>query len=991
MAIENSVGKKELNSDYEPQFERFHDLIKFRVREILLVSSYYDAFVLEEDGRLSERIFSEYVDLNLRFIPRIIRVSSADEALKLLKKSSFDLVITMTRLKDMNPDEFGRRVKKTDPGLPVILLTYDWLAPEKLAYLRESDGIDKVFYWTGDTRILLAIIKFVEDRKNVDRDIALGVRIILVIEDSPRFYSLFLPLIYTEIMTQTRSLISEGVNDLHRMLRMRARPKILMAETFEQGREIFRKYKKSLLGIISDIRYPRKGEIDPDAGFRFARKIKEDIPDIPFLLQSSNPQNREKAEKKGLDFLNKYSENLLEDLRTFILSNFGFGDFVFKNSKGKIIGTASNLHEFIKMIDLIPDDVLEYHAGKNHVSIWLRARTEFEIADKLRPLKVSDFTGIDEMRRFIKNEIGTVIKKNQFGVITDFGASTFYTDNSFIRLGSGSLGGKARGVAFINSLLANTGLKEKFPDVEIKTPHTFVICSEVYEEFIASNKLQHYAIRQQNNEKIAKKFLSAKLPKSLRKDLLTIIENIDFPVAVRSSSLLEDSQLLPFAGLYSTYMLSNNSSEISVRFKQLRDAIKLVYASVFFKSPKEYVKNTNFRIEEEKMAVIIQQIAGMKFEKRFYPVISGVAQSYNFYPFSHMEADDGIVQLAIGLGMTIVEGGHVYRFSPKYPNMNPPYSNVSELIKNSQSSFYALDMSMGDVADFSDEKFNLIKCDLTSSEKDGTLFFAGSTYSKNDNAIRDTISIKGPRVVTFANILKYNIFPLADILNEILGIGRESFGSHIEIEFALNLYRDKNKKPEFNFLQIRPMVTSVENLNILPEEINHEELFLSSIHPLGNGIFSDIKDIVYVDPEKFDISRSREIAVEIGMINSQLNSAERRYILIGFGRWGTTDPWLGIPLDWHQMSGAKVIIESNMGKFKVEPSQGSHFFHNLISLQMGYMHIKGNDKRDFIDWNWLKEKKRGGNDFNFISHIEFKKPVVVKIDAKNSIGVIYKP
>ncbi len=987
-----STGRKEteLSKDYEPQFGIFHDLIKFRVREILLVSSFYDAFVLEEDGRLSERIFSEYIDLNLRFIPRIVRVSSAEEALKALKESSFDLVITMTRLADMNPLEFGKKVKQIITGLPVVLLTYDWVPPDDLIKFRETGTIDKVFYWTGDTKILLAIIKYVEDLKNVDNDSKLGVKIILVIEDSPRYYSLFLPLIYSEIMTQTRSLISEGVNDLHRMLRMRARPKILMAETYEQGKKIYKKYRNNLLGVISDVRFPRKGDIDVNAGFRFAKKIKSEIPDLPFLLQSSNPENREIAYSKGLDFLNKYSSNLLEDLQNFIMNNFGFGDFVFRDIAGVEIGRASNLHQFIKMIDIISDESLEFHAGKNHISIWLRARTEFETAEILRPIKVTDFDNISGIRRFIKKEIQKLITKNQYGVITDFGHVKFDSENSFVRLGSGSLGGKARGIAFINAMLAKKKFDELFKGVEIKTPHTFVICSEIYEQFIKENNLQKFAISENNNDKIAKKFLKAKLPADIVKDLKILIENIDYPMAVRSSSLLEDSQLLPFAGLYSTYMLPNNSTEKGKNLQQLKNAIKLVYSSVFFKSPKEYVKNTNFRIEEEKMAVIIQQIVGHEYRNKFYPVFSGVAQSYNYYPISHMEPDDGVVQLALGLGPIIAEGGQVYRYSSKYPQMNPPYSSAAEFLKKSQNYFYALNLSDNKQEIFNDEKFSLKQYSLDKAEKDGTLFFVASTFSAQDNAVRDTIAIKGPRIVTFANVLKYDIFPLSDILNEILKIGRESFGSHIEIEFAVNLYKEKERKPEFYLLQIRPMVAGGESVEIEIDKEDPSEIICSSLHPMGIGRISDLSDIVYVDPEKFDISKSRTIASEIGSINKKLVDKGKKYILIGFGRWGTSDPWLGIPVEWHQICGAKVIIESYIRDFKIDPSQGSHFFHNMISLQMGYFHIKGTKKEEFIDWDWIK-KQELVNETEFIRHIQFEHPLSVKIDARNSLGIILKP
>ncbi|MEN8222082.1 MAG: PEP/pyruvate-binding domain-containing protein, partial [Acidobacteriota bacterium] len=872
--------KSELAFDYEPQFGIFHDLIKFRVREILLVSSFYDAFVLEEDGRLSERIFSEYIDLNLRFIPRIIRVSSAEEAIAALEKSSFDLVITMTRLTGMDSLEFGKRVKSMYTEMPVVLLTYDWIPPDRLIRFRETGYIDKVFYWGGDTKILLAIIKYVEDKTNVDNDIKLGVRVIVVIEDSPRYYSLFLPIIYTEIMTQTRLLISEGVNDLHRLLRMRARPKIIMAETYEQGIELYSKYKKNLLGIISDIRFPREGKINPKAGFKFAKKIKEDIPDLPILLQSSDSGNRDKAYSMGLDFLNKYSNNMLQELQNFILKNFGFGDFIFRNEAGSEIGRARNLHEFRKMIDIIPDESLGYHAGKNHISIWLRARTEFETAEKLRPKKISDFSDIGGLRSFIRREIQNLLTKNQYGVITDFGQVTFDSENSFVRLGSGSLGGKARGLAFLNALLAKTGLNEKFSEVEVKTPHTFVICSEVYEEFIKNNELLEFAINEQDNNKIAKRFVKGKLPGKIINDLKILLENVDYPIAVRSSSLLEDSQLLPFAGLYSTYMLPNNRAESSKNFRQLTDAVKLVYASVFFKSPKEYVKNTNFRIEEEKMAVIIQQIVGHEYKEKFYPVISGVAQSYNFYPISHMEPEDGIVQLALGLGPIIVEGGQVFRFSSKYPEMNPPYSNAAEFLKKTQNIFYALDIKNSPQSIGIDEKFSLKEYNLNDAENDGTLFYVASTFSGQDNAIRDTVSIDGPRVITFANILKHNLFPLSDILNEILDIGSKSFGSHIEIEFAVNLSREKGSLPEFNFLQIRPMVAGGESSEIIFNGENSPEIICSTRHPMGNGKISDLSDIVYIDPDKFDISKSRLIADEIGSINMQLVKEERKYILI---------------------------------------------------------------------------------------------------------------
>lgn len=983
--------KLRVAQDYEPQFGVFHDLMKFRVREILLVSSFYDAFVLEEDGRLSEKIFGEYVDLNLRFIPRIHRVSTAEEALNALKQDPFDLVITMTRIADMNPLEFGRKVKELNPGMPVILLTYEWVSRELLVKIRKTRWLDRVFYWYGDTRILLAIIKYVEDLKNVDNDSLLGVRVILVIEDSPKFYSIFLPIIYTEIMTQTRLLISEGINDLHRLLRMRARPKILLAENYEEGVELLEKYRQNLLGVISDVRFPRGGEIDADCGFRFADLIKEEIPDLPFLIQSSNLDNRKVANQRGLDFLNKNSDNLLQELSSFILKNFGFGDFVFRYPEGSEVGRAGNLVEFEKMIQIVPEESLLYHAQRNHISIWLRARTEFEMAERLRPKKASDFQNSSELRAYIAQAIRELINKRQYGVITDFEKARFDSENAFVRLGNGSLGGKARGIAFLNTLLAKTRLNETFKDVEIRIPGSFVICSEVFETFIEENGLQEFAIQESSNSRIAARFLKAKIPGEVKKDLQTLLVEIRSPLAVRSSSLLEDSQVLPFAGLYTTYMLPNNHPDIRVRLKQLYNAVKLVFASVFYKSPKEYVRNTNFRIEEEKMAVIIQEVVGQKHGHFFYPNFSGVAQSYNYYPISYMEPEHGIVELALGLGAIIADGGPSYRFSPKYPEMNPPYSSPEEFLRRSQNYFYALSLGRPEISIKRDEKHTLKKHNLDVAEKDGALFYVGSTFSAEDNVIRDSIAIKGPRVITFANVLKYNLFPLADILNEIFKIGCAAFGSHIELEFAVNLFKGKEKRPEFYLLQIRPLVAGQEGVEISLDENNNskDNWICVSRHAMGNGIINDIHDLVYVDPDTFDVSKTRVIAEEMGKVNQRFIEEDRKYILIGFGRWGTNDPWLGIPVEWYQISRARVIVESNFNSFVADPSQGSHFFHNMVSLKMGYFHIKRTTEDEYILWEWIKQQELFHKG-TYINHIRTHKPLVIKLNGRKSMGVILK-
>jgi CheY-like chemotaxis protein len=985
----NEIIPESISTEFEPKFSGFHDLMNFRVREILLVSSLYDAFVLEEDGRLAERIFSEYVDLNLHFIPRITKVATAEEAFHALKSRSFDLVITMTRISDMDPLEFGRKIKQQDPDKPVVLLTYDPIDPLMLKKIREVKSIDKVFYWSGESKLMLSIIKYVEDLKNAPHDSAQGVQIILIVEDSPKYYSLYLPGVYAEIMIQTRNLIADGVNPLHRLLRMRARPKILLAESFEEAMKVLAGYRHNLLGIICDLKFPRLGVLDEKAGFRLAETAKKQIPDLPILIQSAEFKEENENGNLPITFLDKNSPNLLLELRSFVVHHFGFGDFIFRLPDGTEIGRARNLTEFSHRILEIPPQSLEYHAQRNHISIWLRARTEFSLADEIRPKRVSDFANIEDLRQYIHTSIRNLLLGRQHGIIKDFASSQIYADSTFIRLGSGSLGGKGRGIAFINALLAGGQILNKFPDVEIKTPQTFVIGTEVFEEFLETNHLQEFAIQSSDEKVITDKFLDSSLPETIVNQLETFLERVHYPLAVRSSSLLEDSQLLPFAGLYKTYMLSNSHSDIRIRLRQLLDAIRLIYASVYFRSPKAYVKNTDYRIEEEKMAVIIQQCTGTQYGNYFYPVISGVAQSYNYYPMSPMKPDEGVVHLALGLGKLIMDGERNYLFSPRHPGMNLPYSSVQECFENSQNTYFALNLKNNNLTLSPDENVNLVKLDISQAEKDGSLFFVGSTFSPQDQIIRDSLSTEGPRVITFANILKYNIFPLPDIINELMELGYRAFGTHVEIEFSVNLFRNNTKKPEFYILQIRPMVTGSESMEIEIEQQDIDRAICYTTHAIGNGVISNLHDIIYVDPDSFDLVRSDQIALELEELNHLFLTENNHYILIGFGRWGTSDPWLGIPVDWHQVSRAKVIIESQFNDLKIEPSQGSHFFHNLVSLKLGYFYIKGKPFSDFINWPWLKRRKVL-HKTPHLKHVHFSRPLEVKIDGKTSRGIILK-
>ncbi len=978
-----------LNS-YKTQFSGFHDMMKFRVREILLVSSTYDAFVLEEDGRLSEKIFHEYLDMNLQFVPRIRRVSSAAEAFAAMQERTYDLIITMARIRDMNPQEFGRRIKETYPGKPVVLLTYDTLNNDLIKQIRESKSIDKIFYWSGNNKILLAIIKYVEDLGNVEDDCKEGVQVILVVEDSTWAYSQFLPLIYTEIMKQTSYLISKGINNLHRLLRMRARPKILLAETYEEAVAIFERYGNNLLGVISDMGYSKGGVLNTRAGLHLAHMIKKENPTLPFLIQSSEPEVERYVKECGISFLDKSSPNMHLELCTYILENYGFGDFIFRTPDGGIIARAATFNEFEQVLSDLPEESLLYHANHNHFSRWFKARTEFEWAEQIRRVAASDFQSPQRLREYILEIIRCYFKRLVEGAIADFGHSKVDMDNSLLKLGSGSLGGKGRGIAFFNFMLSQTKLFKKYEQVKIKTPQSFVICSEVFEEFLEMNTLQEMAVNTDNEETIATKFLASELPTKIIDELHILIEKINYPLAVRSSSILEDSQMLPFAGIYSTFLLPNNHKDPEVRLQQLLTAIKLVYASVFYQSPKRYVKNSELRIEEEKMAVLIQQLVGELHGDIFYPTISGVAQSYNFYPISYMKPEQGIGSLALGFGRAVVDGEQVYRFSPAYPKMNTEFASPSDFLKKSQKQFYALNFANQSIDISSGPGCSYGKYGLDRAEKDGTLSFVGSTYSKDNDNISDTLSIPGPRLVSFAPVLKYNLFPLAEIIKDLFILGKDAFSSEIEIEFAVNIPVDRKKEIEFYFLQVRPLVSGRELQDVKVDTYSNHETVCKSNHTIGNGIFEGIYDVIYVDPDRFDLSKSRRIAQEIGELNQLMLNEERNYMLLGFGRLGSSDPWLGIPLTWSQMSQAKVVIEADRENLQVEPSLGSHFHHNLVSLRMGYFHIGKETASEFVDWAWL-QKATVIKQTEYVRLVRFENTLKVIIDGHTCHGVILKP
>lgn len=976
--------------EYDQQFTRYHDLMKFRVREILLVSTLYDFFVLDEDGRLAEKIFGEYLDLNLKFIPRLTHVSSAREAFAALEERTYDLVITMPHIGDMNSLEFGRLLKQTYPGKPVVMLTYETLDNEMINQIKNSKYIDGIYYWSGDSKILLAIIKHIEDIGNVEQDSQLGVQVILVVDDSPKYYSQFLPIIYTEIMKQTSYVTAYAVNNLQRLLRMRARPKILLSGTFEDAMEIIDKYKNNLLGIIVDVDFPKNGVDHTAAGLELVGIIKDENPDLPILLQSEDTINAEKARELEISFLDKNSPNLLTDLRNYILENYSFGAFVFKSPRGEVIANAFDITDFEREIKILPAESLIYHADHRHFSRWFRARTEGVLADELREREAVAAQNAEGFRKFILDCLDRLYLRYQEGVIIDFGLSKMNIENSFVKLGNGSLGGKARGIAFFRSLLAKSHIQQKYPGIKIKTPCSFVICGDVFEEFMAINDLQQMAVNSTNEEEIVNAFLSAQLPQQITDNLRVLVEEADYPLAVRSSSILEDSQVLPFAGIYKTYMLPNCDPNPEIRLTQLIDAVKLVFASVFLRSSKMYALNADLRIEEGMMAVLIQQLVGERHGDIFYPVISGVAQTYNYYTYSYLEPEQGTVSLALGLGKTIVDGGLSYSFSPAYPKMNPPYSSSGGFMGNSQSSIYVLDLSEPSKPLTADDDCYYKIIDLKRAEKDNTLQLVASTYLPADNMIVDTFTAKGPKIITFAPILKYNSLPLVDIIKDLFDLSKSSFGTDVEIEFAVNIPVEEQKQPEFYFLQIRPMVVGREACEVRIDDYSSQNLICSSTHTIGNGAYQDIYDVVFIDPDTFELNKTDSIAEEIGELNKRLINDGHKCVLIGFGRIGTSERWLGIPLKWWQMSQVKVVVEADWGNLMADPSLGSHFYHNLRSLKMGYFHVdKKAESDELINWDFLKQTPVV-QQTEHAKLVRFTKPLTIKIDGKSGKGVILK-
>jgi CheY-like chemotaxis protein len=983
------IDSDEVIADFDPHFKIFHDLMPFKVQEILLVSSLYDAYIMEEDGSIATRLITEYHGLNLSKPPKITRVSSAAEALELVSKKKFEMVITMPYLGGMDAFELGSAIKKIQPDLPVILMGHNLRStfPDKV----NSHGVDKVFIWCCEADLLLAIIKSVEDHHNVDVDTKRAmVRVIIYVEDSPLYRSLFLPLIYSEVVRQTQSVLDESLNERHRLLRMRARPRILMATNYEEALHLYQTYKPYVFTVISDATFKRGGRADTQAGFDFLRLIRDEINDLPLLMVSTEQQNRAQAEQIPAVFIDKNSPLIKDELHNYFMKNLGFGDFIFRMPDQTAIGHAANLFEFEKQLKVIPEESLRYHTRRNHFSNWVMARAEVILARRLQKDYILNIDDLEDIRADLVYKVHSLRKLRQQGVVVKFEAEDYDPDiMDFVKIGNGSMGGKAKGIAFMWACLQGAYRENSVLSPHAVTiPKTCVITADGFDAFIEENNL-HYA-KFLPDDQVAAIFLGGTLPDWLRQELRAFMSKFDKPLSVRSSSMLEDGQFRPYAGLYSTYFLANNNPDFEVRLGQLECAIKLVYASTWFEGPIAFSKVTGHG-REDSMAIIIQQLAGDQYGNYFYPAVSGVAQSHNFYPVLDMRAEEGIAHIALGFGKTVVEGGKSLWFSPAKPKKLVQFSTVENMLKYSQREFYALDMSPE--RSLQQNTSNLVLRSIQEAEKELPVTMLASTYIAEEERIRDAC-LPGMKIVTFAQLLKYSGYPLAKIVSELLKAGKTGMGGEVEIEFALHLDPELEKSV-FYFLQVRPMVTGGEMADVQICDHEREIAFCHVSQSLGHGSFSNIADIIYVCPNSFDGSKTRAMAVEIGAMNRRLLKAKIPFLLIGPGRWGSADPWLGIPVQWGDISGVAAIIEVRNDKIRAEPSQGTHFFQNITSLGIPYLTLNENGQQkdvrqdDHLDWHWLEEQPLAEKG-KYIRHIRLEKPFVLKCDGTIAESVLFQ-
>lgn len=968
----------------------FANLMNKRIYNVLLIATKYDAFMLEDDGRVDEQIFNEYTSLSLRYPPRFTQVTTEEEALAELKDRNFELIICMPNMDNRDIFAAATEIKIHYPNIPIVVLTPFSKEVSKRIANEDLSAIDYVFSWLGNAELLLAIIKLIEDKMNAPDDTAsVGVQIILLVEDSVRFYSSALPHLYKFVLEQSQMFAKEALNDHQRTLRMRGRPKIKLARTYEEAVRIFNQYRDNMLGIISDMSFMHDGVKDPYAGYKFGQYVRKTGLIIPFVLESSEASNKVYAKELGASFIDKNSKSYPQDLRKKIMQRFGFGDFVILNPQTKEeIMRIKDLKDLQKKVFQIPDDSLVYHLSRNHFSRFFYSRAMFPPAEVLKRVDVSDYKDMDEARKLIFDLIVQYRRMKNSGVVAVYQKERFDEYSNFARIGDGSLGGKGRGLAFIGAMV------KRYPKLEhdhfaVTIPKTVVICTDIFDEFMETNELYPVALSDVDDETILKYFLRASLPARLIEDLMAFFDVVKSPIAVRSSSLLEDSHYQPFAGIYSTYMVPKLEDKYDM-LRTLSDAIKAVYASVFYRDSKAYMTATSNLIDQEKMAIVLQEVVGNRYNDRFYPTISGVARSLNFYPIGNEKAEDGIANIALGLGKYIVDGGQTLRFSPRHPHNILQMSTMDFALRETQTRFYALDLK--NLADqFSvDDSFNLLRLNLKDADADGSLKFIVSTYDPYDQVIRDGYYPGGRKILSFVNVLQHEVFPLADTLDQILHVGQDEMGRPIEIEFAVNIDLQNLGFATFYLLQVRPIV---DNKEVMEEDltlVEQEDTILTSTSVLGHGIVTDVQDIIYVKTGAFCSSNNQSIAYDIEKMNRQFTGEEKNYVLVGPGRWGSSDSWLGIPVKWPHISNARVIVECGLENYRVDPSQGTHFFQNLTSFGVGYFTINPFKGDGWFDERYLNSLP-AVEETEYLRHVRFDKPVVIKMDGKKSLGVVLKP
>lgn len=968
----------------------FANLMNKRIYNVLLIATKYDAFMLEDDGRVDEQIFNEYTSLSLRYPPRFTQVTSEEEALAELRDRNFELIICMPNMDNRDIFAAAKEIKIRYPAIPIVVLTPFSKEVSKRVANEDLSAIDYVFSWLGNSDLLLAIIKLIEDKMNAPDDTAsVGVQIILLVEDSVRFYSSALPHLYKFVLEQSQEFSKEALNDHQRTLRMRGRPKIKLARTYEEAVRIFEQYKDNMLGIVSDMSFMHNGAKDPFAGYKFGQYVRKTGLIIPFVLESSEASNKVYAKELNASFIDKNSKSYPQDLRKKIMERFGFGDFVILNPQTKEeIMRIKDLKDLQKKVFQIPDDSLVYHLSRNHFSRFFYSRAMFPPAEVLKHVDVSDYKDMDEARQLIFDLIVQYRRMKNSGVVAVYQKDRFDEYSRFARIGDGSLGGKGRGLAFIGAMVKRYSSLE-YDNFSVTIPRTVVICTDIFDEFMETNELYPIALSDLDDDAILKYFLRASLPVRLIEDLMAFFDVVKRPVAVRSSSLLEDSHYQPFAGIYSTYMVPKLEDKYEM-LRTVSDAIKAVYASVFYRDSKAYMTATSNLIDQEKMAVVLQETVGTRYNDHFYPMLSGVARSLNFYPIGNEKAEDGIANVALGLGKYIVDGGQTLRFSPRHPHSILQMSTMDFALRETQTRFYALDLK-NLAENFSvDDAFNLLKLNLKDADADGALKYIVSTYDPYDQMIRDGYYPGGRKIISFVNILQHDVFPLAETLDKILHIGQDEMGRPVELEFAMNMDPKHPDHATFYLLQIRPIV---DNKEIMDEDltlVKNEDAILSSTSVLGHGVVMDVQDVVYVKTGAFNSSNNQLIAYEIEKLNRRFTEQEQSYVLVGPGRWGSSDPWLGIPVKWPHISNARVIVECGLENYRVDPSQGTHFFQNLTSFGVGYFTINPFKGDGWFDEAFLNSQP-AVQETEYLRHVRFDRPIVVKMDGKRSLGVVLKP